>query len=165
MMEKPQQETSPAFRIFLSLFVKRQKRGLGQGHQLKPECWQALSCSNQGYSGDSAPNSDAARGGVGQGTERGTLAHRFLLPSSLLPGPPIGQTQKEASWWESLGNAPMTAPFDREQNRTRARMALRAKWATSLSQREDLWDRWNWSRREMQAVVLPRLHFSSPVSI
>lgn len=85
------------FQDFFVSFCQETKRGLGQGHQRKPESWQALSCSSQGYSGDSDPNSDAARGGVGQAMERGTLAYRFLLPSSLLPGPPIGQTQKEAS--------------------------------------------------------------------
>ena len=85
------------FQDVFDSFCQETKKGLGQGQQLKPESWQALSYSNQGYSGDSAPDSEAARGGVGHGTERGTLAYRFLLPSSLLPGPPIGQTQKEAS--------------------------------------------------------------------
>lgn len=84
------------------------KRGLGPGYQLKPKSQQVIAHRNWG-----------CRGALGlwqrshqtwHGTERSTLAYPVLLPSSLLPGPPLGQTQKEVSWQESLGDGPQGQP-------------------------------------------------------
>lgn len=117
MMEKEQQENQ-------HLQAEGTMGGLGQGHQLNTTPSWAVSHRNWSHSRDSAPHREDTRGRVG----RGILAYPFLLPSSLLPGALVGQTQQEASWRGNLGMLPpMTVRYGREQSRAKGKNGLKDK--------------------------------------
>lgn len=84
------EETAPTFRL------KRQRENWDKATTLSQNPGRTYPVG-PGAMADTQPWQRSHQRWQGTGMERSTLAYPFLLPSGLLPGPPIGQTQKAAS--------------------------------------------------------------------